>query len=258
MRQPLERHSGQPMRLALCCLLVALACPLVVNTAPAFAADFLADTSATPIGASPPIASPSASVQTAPARPLHPAYSPPPYFDERLRYAPDPDRSRALLGASLVFGIGGGLTAIMYLSRYEEAPANDKSTARTSLVAYSTVVSIVPSIPRFVVGDTGKGLLYAGLRGGALAAAIFVNWGRDKNDRPNWEGPFLLGFAGPISVAIIDLASTPHREDVEPSAVAGARAARPAIGIGVEYVTPVALRGPEGLHGGILSVGGAF
>ncbi len=39
-----------------------------------------------------------------------------------------------------------------------------------------------------------------------------MNWG--DNGDTKWQGPFLLGFAAPLTLGIIDLATTPHREDL--------------------------------------------
>ena len=82
------------------------------------------------------------------------------------------------------------------------------------LVMYDVIVGAVPSAPRWVVGDVGGALLYTGIRGSSLIVASVVDWGNGSN---NWVGPFMLGFLVPITLGIVDLATTPHREDLAPA-----------------------------------------
>jgi len=194
--------------------------------------------------------------------PYQPYYGPPPQpvYAERPRYARDPDRSGALIASAIVFGVGGGVAGIVYLEqyynkkctyaydstsyRYNESCTSDHSNARTALLTYGALVTLTPSIPRFVVGDTTKGLIYTGLRVGSFATAALVNWG-DGND--SWTGPFLLGFIAPITLGIVDLATTPHREDIE------------AAHAGITSIAPVAVADPKhGATGALLSVQGLF
>lgn len=210
----------------------------------------------------------------APYAPAYPAAaaSPPtmPYYDVRPRYAHDSERKAALIGSSIGFGVGGGIAGIMYLVQYSEerdrcndyryvrysdgTSSYEKDTsgcgtggaARASLITYGAIVTFLPSIPRFVVGDTTKGLIYTGLRGVSFATAALVNWGDNGDTR--WQGPFLLGFVAPVTLGIIDLATTPHREDLVEKEKAG-----------ITGVSPVALADKQGkTHGALLAVEGLF
>lgn len=204
--------------------------------------------------------------------PAYQPYTPPaptPYYDARPRYARDPDRTGALIGASIGFGVGAAVSGVMYLVQHSEESDRCKygtyvygadgggyvkdSTAcsgggsRASLLTYGAIVTFLPSLPRFVVGDSTKGLVYTGLRGVSFATAALVNWGSDSDTK--WQGPFLLGFVAPVTLGIIDLATTPHREDLEK------QVARP----GVTSVAPVAVSDRQGkTHGAMLSVEGLW
>jgi hypothetical protein len=180
---------------------------------------------------------------------------------EKPRYARDPDRTGALIASSVVWGVGTFVSGIAYLVQYasdECTSTYDSSGSWTgdschhksttgALVTYGAIVSITPSIPRFVVGDTSKALIYTGLRAASVLVASVVDWG--KNDATSWEMPFLLGFAAPIALGIVDLATTPHREDLEEKAAQ----ARGIIGFGA---APVADR--RGTHGAMVSLEGRF
>lgn len=202
--------------------------------------------------------------------PYQPYSAPPPpvqYYDVRSRYARDPDRSAALIASSVTFGVGGAVAGVIYL--VQQADANDHcgktrsnytgsgttyyvdnsgcGGARASLITYGAIMTFVPSLPRFVVGDTTKGLIYTGLRGASFSIAALVNWG--DNGDTKWQGPFLLGFAVPLTLGIIDLATTPHREDLEQ------KVAKP----GITSLSPVAVGDGHGhVSGAALSMGGIF
>lgn len=198
--------------------------------------------------------------------------APMPYYDPRPKYASDPDRKAALIGSSIGFGVGGAVSGIMYLVQWADerdrcrygdyAPPSADGTgggyvkdstacagggSRASLITYGAIMTFLPSLPRFVVGDTTKGLVYTGLRGLSVATAALVNWG--DNGDTSWQGPFLLGFVAPVTLGIIDLATTPHREDLEKTV------ATP----GIHSISPVAVSDRHGkTHGALLSVGGLF
>lgn len=152
-------------------------------------------------------------------------YSAPAVAPPVPKYAPDPDRKAALLASTIFFGVGTGVAGIVYLVQW----GNDRTTvcdtgtgcrrvdadpgrARASLMTYGAILTLTPSIPRFVVGDTTRGLVYTGLRVASFAAAALIDWG--SNSDTKWQGPVLLGFAAPLTLGIIDLATTPHREDL--------------------------------------------
>jgi hypothetical protein len=202
------------------------------------------------------------------------AYGPPPMYVQS-RYARDPDRTAALIASAVGFGVGAGVAGIVYLTQwseekehcnksrqtwvsdgagsgsgsYQETVDNSKcGSSRASLVTYGAIMTFVPSLPRFVVGDGTKGLIYTGLRGTAIAVAALVNWG--GNDDTKWQGPFLLGFAAPLTLAIVDLATTPHREDLEE---------KPTVKAGIKSISPVAVGDGNGhVSGGMLAMGGLF
>lgn len=225
-------------------------------------------TSVTPAGAPCPTLAPYQPYQPYPAAYPPAAQYPAPYYEVRSRYARDPDRTAALIGASVGFGVGAALTGIVYLVQNakendtcgrvrttswsdgvarEEVDNSGCGSARTSLIAYGAIVSFVPSLPRFVVGDSSKGLLFTGLRAASFATAALVDWGDDGDTK--WQGPFLLGFAAPITLGIIDLATTPHREDLEPEQAKA----------GVKGVSPIAVTDRAGrTHGGVLTLSGIF
>jgi len=136
----------------------------------------------------------------------------------RPRWAPDPARRNALIASSIVFGLGTMLSGTAYtVSAMTSAVCDGFSTStwcggpsKPALYAMGTFLTITPSIPRFVVGDIGKGLLYTALRGGSFAAGAFVDW----ND-PTYLVPITFAFIAPLTLGIIDLATTPHREQLE-------------------------------------------
>jgi hypothetical protein len=193
-----------------------------------------------------------------------PYYGPPPVYEARPRYARDPERSGALIASAVGFGVGTAVAGIAYLVAYAEQNDHCGETrwgtgdstyvdnsgcgkARTSLITYGAIVTFVPSIPRFVVGDSTKGLIYTALRGASFATAALIDWG-DKSDS-RWQGPFLLGFAAPLTLGIIDLATTPHREDLEEKSAKA----------GITSVSPVAVGDGHGrVSGGMLAMGGLF
>lgn len=160
-------------------------------------------------------------------------YSAPAVAPPVPKYAPDPDRKAALLASTIFFGVGTGIAGVVYLIQWGNDHTTvcnstdgcrrvdaDPARARTSLMTYGAILTLTPSIPRFVVGDTTRGLVYTGLRVASFAAAALIDWGNNSDTK--WQGPALLGFAAPLTLGIIDLATTPHREDlVEKEGVTG-------------------------------------
>lgn len=224
------------------------------------------------VNGAPTLVAPSGAPCPLPAYQPYSPYAAPttPYYDVKPKYAPDSDRKAALIASSIGFGVGGAVSGIMYLVQYAEDDSNcgnhyvtysdgtshyepvtsgcGHTGSRTSLLTYGAIMTIVPSLPRFVVGDTTKGLIYSGLRGLSVATAALVDWGDNGDTR--WQGPFLLGFVAPVTLGIIDLATTPHREDLAEKVTA-----KP----GVNSFSPVAVTDRSGkTHGALLSVGGLF
>lgn len=173
--------------------------------------------------------------------PYQPTVYAPGYLGEQPRYARDPERTTALIASSLVYGLGGTVSGIMYLLE-----SNDGGNRNPTpwLLTYGALISIAPSVPRFVVGDTTKGLIYSAIRGASFAAGAFIDWGTSSESK--FMGPFVFAFLAPVTFGIVDLATTPHREDL---------VERP----GVTGVAPVALADKaHGTHGALLSVSGIF
>lgn len=133
------------------------------------------------------------------------------------RWAPDPSRRNAIIASSIVFGMGTMLSGTAYtVSVMTSSFCSDKLTtwctepSKPALYALGAFLTVTPSIPRFVVGDYGKALLYTALRGGSFAAGAFVDW----ND-PTYLVPITFAFIAPLTLGVIDLATTPHREQLE-------------------------------------------
>jgi hypothetical protein len=167
------------------------------------------------------------------------------------KYEPDSARKAAIIASPLFFGIGGAVFGIAYLSQkgsqrctYDSVSGSVCMTnnAVPALVAYDATVALVPSIPRAVVGDVNGALIYSGLRGASVLVASLVSWGDDSS---SWMGPFTLGFAVPVTLAIVDLATTPHREDLRPHDEAPSETAAAAPRVHVTSVTPAAVTDSE-------------
>lgn len=181
-------------------------------------------------------------------------------IEARPRYARDGGRKAALITAPIVYGLGMMVSGVNYLShegscRYGSSRCDSR---RTALWSYGVISAAVPSIPRWVVGDTVGALVYTGARGGSIAAAALIPW-------DDATGPFLLGFAAPVALAIVDMATTPHREDLnrssdkfdKPADPAPARAGQD--GARITSVSPIALGDRENKSRGAgVALGGTF
>jgi hypothetical protein len=181
-------------------------------------------------------------------------------------YAPDPLRKATMIAAPIVLGVGGATAGIAFLTARNSTTCNYSNTppytttcthgdTAPPLVLYDVIVGAVPSAPRWAVGDVSGALIYTGLRGGSLLVASVIDWGNGSND---WIGPFTLGFLVPVTLAIVDLATAPHREDLQPAkptAEETARAVRPRI----TGLTPVALTDSEHrVQGAVLDLTASF
>lgn len=72
-----------------------------------------------------------------------------------------------------------------------------------------------PSLARWAVGDVKGALLFTGLRAASwtTAAVVIQNTGRTE-----YSGTvFLSAFVVPLAIGVVDLATTPHREDLAPT-----------------------------------------
>jgi hypothetical protein len=181
-------------------------------------------------------------------------------------YAPDPGRKAAIIG------VGAAVAGLAYLSEHGQTTCtggfssnqtvvtntcttNDASAA---LWTYNVIVAAVPSTPRWVVGDVMGALIYTGLRTASVVTASTIQWG---NDASSWVGPFMLGFLAPVTLGIVDLATTPHREDLRPhdgqhDDPADAKAQT---GFHVSSIAPTTLMDPEHrVNGAMLTLGATF
>jgi hypothetical protein len=187
-------------------------------------------------------------------------------------YAPDGGRKAALIASPIVLGLGAAVFGIAYLTARGQSNCTYDNTYNSGtgqyvgsenctsgdtvppLVMYDVIVGAVPSAPRWVVGDVGGALLYTGARGASLVVASVVDWGNGSN---NWIGPFTLGFLVPMTLAIVDLATTPHREDMVPTKPSPdeGHLLRPRI----TGLSPVALTDAEHrVNGGVLNLTASF
>lgn len=152
---------------------------------------------------------------------LHPERS----DDDGPRFARDPMRTAALIAAPIVWGIGGTVFGLAHLADQSQscsttmASSGSSQTTCTrnsgvaSLVLYDATMTFVPSIPRWVAGDTTGALGYTAARAASVLVGTLVDYG---NGPDAWLGPFALGFMVPVALGIVDLATTPHREDLQP------------------------------------------
>jgi hypothetical protein len=127
---------------------------------------------------------------------------------KKPRYAPDPARTGALIASSLVFGLGTAAAGMAYLG---SLATEHGDPSKPALVAMGLFLTAPPSVPRFVVGQTGMGVLWTALRASSFALGTMVDWEDDT-----YMLPATLTFIVPLTLGIVDLATTPHREQLEP------------------------------------------
>jgi hypothetical protein len=184
-------------------------------------------------------------------------------------YAPDPGRKAALIASPIVFGVGALVAGIAYLSaqgQTECTAATDangnwhencqKQDGKVGLWTYNVIVAGVPSAPRWVVGDVMGALVYTGARTASVVIASTVDWGHDNSA---WLGPFMLGVLAPLTLGIVDLATTPHREDLAPKDDGRATEARAPSGFRISAIAPTTLTDPtHKVNGGMLNLSASF
>lgn len=146
------------------------------------------------------------------------AYAYPPPRAPKPQPPPDPARSGALIASSLVFGLGTMAAGAAYVASVSESeneycalsdPGYCDSRGepnKAALYAMGAFLTVPPSVPRFVVGHVGTALLFTALRGGSFAAGAFVDWDDDSE-----VVPVTLAFVAPLTLGIVDLATTPRR-----------------------------------------------
>ena len=175
-------------------------------------------------------------------------------------YAPDPARKGALIASSIGWGLGTLVLGGGYLSVHGNESCTYDSTANTSqctqrdaldyLVAYDLNMAIVPSIPRWVVGDYTGALIFTALRGGSVVAASVI----PGNDA---FAPVVLGFLVPVTLGIVDSVFTPHRESLQHDGEP--RTARTDTGFALTSFGPAPITGPDRrVNGGALRLSASF
>lgn len=151
-------------------------------------------------------------------------YAPPAYYvpapplapDARPKkpvYPPDPARKAALIASSLVFGIGTAAAGTAYLVSLAPGVANmgRHSPSKPALVAMGAFMTVTPSVPRYVVGKVGLGLVFTAIRGASFTAGTLIDW-----DDKSYVLPATLAFVVPLTLGIVDLATTPRRDIKKP------------------------------------------
>jgi hypothetical protein len=160
--------------------------------------------------------------------PVYPAYAYPVYAPPRYAYyypprpqkprpPPDPARSGALIASSLIFGVGTLAAGTAYLASAIDDDdcllpegCGRSEPSQAALYAMGALLTVPPSIPRYVVGEIGQGVLFTALRGGSFALGAMVDWEDDS-----YTMPVMLAFVIPLSLGIVDLATTPRRDPAE-------------------------------------------
>jgi hypothetical protein len=179
----------------------------------------------------PPPPCPAAYAAPYPAYPYpYPYYAPPSYLPypravdvaprktkKKSRYAPDPARKGALIASSLVFGLGTVAAGTAYVASLADdldcdwdGSCHAQEPSKAALYTMGGILTFTPSIPRLVVGSIWGSLLYTGLRGGSFALGVFVDW-----DDDTYMLPVTFALIAPLTLGIVDLATTPHREQLQ-------------------------------------------
>lgn len=192
-----------------------------------------------------------------------PSYYPAYYYPQALpprkpKYAPDPTRQGALIASSLVFGLGTAAAGGAYLASV--SPTCDENgfvvncphePSKPALWAMGGFMTVTPSLPRLVMGDVGIAILLTALRGGSFAAGAIPDW-KDKS----YMLPVTFAFIVPATLGIVDLATTPHREQMEKREKE--QMARDANKVKVRTLSPVVAKDERGNTLTSLAAGGTF
>jgi hypothetical protein len=180
---------------------------------------------------------------------------------EASPYAPDPARKGAIIASSIGWGLGALVLGGGYLGTHGSETCTYATGSGASqcthngatdwLVAYDLDMAIVPSIPRWVVGDVSGALIFTGLRGASVAAASLVQWSDDA------FGPVVLGFLVPVTLGVVDLVFTPHRESLQRDDAP--RTASATGGLHLLSLAPAPVTGPDRrVDGGSLHLTASF
>jgi hypothetical protein len=162
---------------------------------------------------------------------------------------PDGARKAAIIASTVSWSVGGTVTGIAYVAGHGQQHCQEvaysgaagagtcsSDPATGTLVAYGSIMTVVPSIPRWVVGDVGGALAYTAARGASMALGTAVQWGSGTD---GFTGPFVFAFLVPLTLGVLDLATVPERK--APAAAAPGEAHGPKL----LSVAPVAVAGPD-------------
>jgi hypothetical protein len=193
--------------------------------------------------------------------------------DPRPKFAPDPGRSASIALGAVALGVGslmlGGWYASSVSADYDQCRMDHARTVTSNgysysdygssyggcratggigpLVAYTALMSFAPTIPRFAVGANTSGWVYTAV----IATSIGIGKIFDASDSSVHDvgaAGAIFGFVLPATIGIVALATTPHREDLEPKH-----------GPSIEGVGFAPVRAPTGgTNGAMFSMTGTF
>jgi hypothetical protein len=177
--------------------------------------------------------------------------------DSRPHFRPDPGRGAAIALGALTQGIGSLLTMSLYLKAaghysctYTSNPYGshcEQSSGIPELLLYSGVMTIAPAVPRLVVGDAKAAAFFSLGIVASIATGKMIDASGKKFDDPG-SGFALFGFVGAAAIGIVELATTPHREDLEPKKQ----------GPSIEGFSAAPLADARGTHGMTMGMLGSF
>jgi hypothetical protein len=189
------------------------------------------------------------------------------YTGAPARFAPDGERTALLAVSATGLAVGSLLLGGLYAAEmskqiscqsqyvdyvtygsgaYSYSRNQDCGTPLIPLLGYGATMALVPSIPRLALGD-GRGWIWSSAIAGSIAIGKITDMATASDSTIGWGGA-IFGYLIPTALGIVDLATTPHREDLRARS-AGAR---------ITSIAPVVLSDRSGAHGGALSLAGAF
>ena len=154
-----------------------------------------------------------------------------PHFEELVR------RMHEVFGP---LGVNVSLPSLRVNHQLRSVPKLMKGWRRAGM-------TLAPAIPRMVVGDgTGAAWFSAGIVTSIALGKVIDS--SEKEFREPGAGFALFGFVGAAAIGIIELATTPHREDLEPKKQ----------GPSIEGFSAAPLADARGTHGMTMGVLGSF
>jgi hypothetical protein len=186
--------------------------------------------------------------------PAYRPYEPAPrivYVDRPVgrRFARDPGRTAGIAVGAVGQAVGSLLAGAWYGDSLRECRRYSSSDCQNDpaipqLVTYASVMILAPGLPRLIIGDI-KGFTWFSV---GIGAAITLGKIADESDedRGIGTGGVLFGYVAAASIGIVELATTPHREDLRKD------------GPSIDSVTPIPLADARGTHGAALTLAGRF